>query len=69
MTCQPILLLCQKIRWIVFTGNWRVHDPRMTLAVTRYGGHCAFFDGPLARRSWAAGAIVEYLRTADRLLT
>ena len=42
--------------------------PRMTLAVTRYGSHCGFFDRPLAGGSWAERTIAEYLRTAHQLL-
>lgn len=42
--------------------------PRMTLAVTRYGSHCGFFDRPLAGSSWSERAIAEYLRAAHRLL-
>lgn len=42
--------------------------PRMTLALTRRGGHCGFFDGLLASESWADRAIAEYLRAVDRLL-
>jgi uncharacterized protein len=42
--------------------------PRMTLALTQRGGHCAFFDRLLAGESWADRAIVEYLSTVHRLL-
>ena len=42
--------------------------PRMTLAVTRYGSHCGFFDRPLAGGSWSERAIAEYLRTVHQLL-
>jgi predicted alpha/beta-fold hydrolase len=42
--------------------------PRMTLALTRRGGHCGFFDGLLATESWADRAIAEYLRAAHHLL-
>ncbi len=42
--------------------------PRMTLAFTTRGSHCGFFDGPLARTSWAYRAIAEYLAAAHRLV-
>lgn len=42
--------------------------PRMTLALTRYGGHCGFFERLLAGVSWADRAIAEYLVTTHRLL-
>lgn len=42
--------------------------PRLTLALTRHGSHCGFFEGDRARGSWANRAIAEYLRAADALL-
>jgi len=42
--------------------------PRMTLALTRHGGHCGFFEGALAGESWADRAVVDYLAAAHRLL-
>jgi predicted alpha/beta-fold hydrolase len=42
--------------------------PRMTLALTRRGGHCGFFDGLRTGASWADRATAEYLGTAHRLL-
>lgn len=42
--------------------------PRMTLAFTRFGSHCGFFEGPRAGRNWLATAIADYLRAAHRLL-
>jgi predicted alpha/beta-fold hydrolase len=41
---------------------------RMTLAVTRRGGHCGFFETLGNPSSWADRAIAEYLEAADRLL-
>jgi len=41
---------------------------RVTLALTRHGGHCGFFDGPLARGSWADRAITEFLLATHSLL-
>lgn len=41
---------------------------RMTLAFTRRGGHCAFFEGPTARACWTDRVIAEYFSTAHRLL-
>jgi len=42
--------------------------PRMTLALTRHGGHCGFFDGLLTTDSWLERATAEYLRAAQRML-
>ncbi|TFH22747.1 MAG: hypothetical protein E4H03_07750 [Myxococcales bacterium] len=42
--------------------------PRMTLALTRHGGHCGFYEGPLAGQSWSDRAVVDYLTAAHRLL-
>lgn len=42
--------------------------PRMTLALTRRGSHCGFFEGPLARESWIDRVSAEYLSAAHRLL-
>jgi predicted alpha/beta-fold hydrolase len=42
--------------------------PRLTLALTRRGGHCGFFEGLLTGESWADRAIAEYLSAAHRLL-
>jgi predicted alpha/beta-fold hydrolase len=41
--------------------------PRLTLALTQHGGHCGFFDGPLALRCWADRLLGEYLRTVHAL--
>jgi predicted alpha/beta-fold hydrolase len=40
---------------------------RMTLAVTRRGGHCGFFDGLRTTDSWADRAIAEYLGAVHRM--
>ncbi|MEM7160461.1 MAG: alpha/beta fold hydrolase [Myxococcota bacterium] len=39
--------------------------PRLTLALTKRGGHCGFFDGTWARRSWSDRLWVEYLRAVQ----
>jgi len=36
---------------------------RVTVALTRHGGHCGFYEGMRARDSWADRLIVQYLRT------
>ena len=41
---------------------------RMTLAVTRRGGHCGFFEGLRAADSWADRATAEYLGATHRML-
>jgi len=41
---------------------------RMTLAVTRRGGHCGFFEGLRTADSWADRATAEYLDATHRLL-
>jgi uncharacterized protein len=41
---------------------------RMTLAVTRCGGHCGFFEALGNTDSWADRAIAEYLEAANRML-
>ena len=41
---------------------------RMTLAVTRRGGHCGFFEGFRTTDSWADRATAEYLVAAHGLL-
>lgn len=41
---------------------------RMTLAVTRHGGHCGFVESLSVADSWADRAIAEYLEAADRML-
>lgn len=42
--------------------------PRMTLALTRRGGHCGFFESLRGADSWADRAVAEYLGAADRML-
>jgi predicted alpha/beta-fold hydrolase len=42
--------------------------PRVTLALTRRGGHCGFFERALTGVSWADRTIAEYLRVSQRLL-
>ncbi|HYC56808.1 MAG TPA: alpha/beta fold hydrolase [Candidatus Binatia bacterium] len=42
--------------------------PRMTLAVTRRGGHCGFIEGPGSADSWAYRVVAEYLGAVHRLL-
>jgi uncharacterized protein len=42
--------------------------PRMTLALTRRGGHCGFFETPRAADSWADRATAEYLAAVHRML-
>jgi predicted alpha/beta-fold hydrolase len=42
--------------------------PRMTLALTRRGGHCGFFASAGTQDCWADDAIAEYLAAAHRLL-
>jgi len=42
--------------------------PRMTLAVTRRGGHCGFFETLGTKDSWADRTIAEYLGAAHRML-
>lgn len=37
------------------------------LAVTQKGSHCAFYQGPQGRESWAEQVMVEFLQAADRL--
>ncbi|HXC52431.1 MAG TPA: alpha/beta fold hydrolase [Candidatus Limnocylindrales bacterium] len=41
--------------------------PRMTLAVTRHGGHCGFFETLRGADSWADRAIAEYLDAVHQL--
>jgi predicted alpha/beta-fold hydrolase len=41
---------------------------RMTLALTRRGGHCGFFARPGGTDSWADRAIAEYLVAVDGML-
>ena len=41
---------------------------RMTLALTRYGGHCGFFDRIGGDECWSDRLIADYLRTAHGLL-
>jgi predicted alpha/beta-fold hydrolase len=41
---------------------------RMTLAVTRRGGHCGFFEGLRVADSWADRVIAEYLDATHRML-
>jgi len=41
---------------------------RMTLALTRYGGHCGFFDDLTSAGCWSDRAIAEYLLAAHALL-
>jgi predicted alpha/beta-fold hydrolase len=41
---------------------------RMTLAVTKCGGHCGFFETLSNPDSWADRAIAEYLEAANRML-
>lgn len=40
--------------------------PRVTVALTRHGGHCGFHEGAGARANWADQAIAEYLRLVHR---
>ena len=42
--------------------------PRMTLALTRRGGHCGFFERLRAPDSWADRATAEYLDATHRML-
>ncbi len=42
--------------------------PRMTLAVTRRGGHCGFFEGLRSVDSWADRATAEYLDATHSML-
>jgi predicted alpha/beta-fold hydrolase len=42
---------------------------RMTLAVTRRGGHCGFFETPRGADSWADRAIADYLGAAHEMLS
>ena len=41
---------------------------RMTLALTRRGGHCGFFETLRGADSWADSAIAEYLDAVHRML-
>ncbi len=36
---------------------------RLVLALTTHGGHCGFFDGPLARGAWANRLLGEFVRS------
>ena len=42
--------------------------PRITLAVTRHGGHCGFFETAASADTWADRVIAEYLQAAHALL-
>lgn len=42
--------------------------PRLTLALTRRGGHCGFFETPRDTESWADRAVAEYLVAVHGLL-
>jgi predicted alpha/beta-fold hydrolase len=42
--------------------------PRMSLALTRRGGHCGFFEGLRTTDSWSDRAIAEYLDAAHQIL-
>ncbi len=42
--------------------------PRMTLALTRRGGHCGFFESVGTTVSWSDRAIAEYLGAAHGML-
>ena len=42
--------------------------PRVTVALSRHGGHCGFFHGPRARDNWADDVIAEYLAAAHAAL-
>ena len=37
--------------------------PRVVMALTRYGGHCGFFEGVAADTSWCDRAVTEFLGT------
>lgn len=40
--------------------------PRVLTALTRFGGHCGFFEGVSAEKSWSDRAIAEFLAAAHR---
>jgi predicted alpha/beta-fold hydrolase len=41
---------------------------RMSLAVTRHGGHCGFFESRASQESWSDRVIAEYFLATHRLL-
>ena len=41
--------------------------PRILTALTRYGGHCGFYEGRHGEDSWSDRAIAEYLEASQRL--
>lgn len=45
------------------------HLSRVTVALTKHGGHCGFFEGGRVRANWADRAIAEYLQVVHAGLT
>ena len=43
--------------------------PNCILALTERGSHCAFYEAPWGRTSWANQAMAEYLKATHALLT
>ncbi len=41
--------------------------PRVVTALTRYGGHCGFFEGARPDASWSDRAVAEYLDAAHAM--
>lgn len=73
-TRMPVLVVNSSDDPVCVEANVRKNLPamqtleRMTLVLTRYGSHCGYSDGLLARENWMARAVAEYLRAAHTLL-
>lgn len=67
----PILVLNAEDDPVCSVANVHRHReamqrlPRVITAVTRYGGHCGFYEGARASTSWSDRAIAEFLLAAD----
>ncbi len=67
----PILVLNAEDDPVCSASNVRRHRdamqrlPRVVTALTRYGGHCGFYEGTGAATSWSDRAVAEYLLAAD----
>lgn len=66
----PILVLNAEDDPVCSVANVHRHReamqrlPRVITAVTRYGGHCGFYEGARASTSWSDRAIAEFLLAA-----